>query len=208
MKVEKISDSQIKIILSQTDLRERDIQLTELAMGSEKIHQLFHDMMEQALIELNFITENTPLMVEAIPTSSESIMLIITKIKGDKDATEERSVIQRRFRESKKVKPAPQSSDYLSIYMFDSLDDATLAAGRLHEFFCGESSLYKSTGKYYLFLFTADHDAAMSADFEAILSEYGQKHLSTPLSRQYLADRAETIIAEDAVGKLAMIARC
>jgi len=216
VKVERISDSQIKIILSESDLKDRDIRLAELAtQGSEKIHQLFHETMEQALLELNFITENTPLMVEMIPTSSESIMLIITKIKADREMVggsreaEERcavqNMVQKRYRESKRVKPAPpQNADYLSIFSFDSLDEAAMASSRLHAFFCGISSLYKQNGKYFLFLYNADHDAAMSADFEAILAEYGQKQLSTLLNRQYLVERAETLIGEEAVEKLAM----
>jgi len=210
MKVEKISDSQIKIILSQSDLRERDIQLAELAMGSvgsEKIHQLFHETMEQALLEHNFITDNASFMVEVIPASSESIMLIFTKIKAEREMEQRcmvQAMVQKRFRECRRVKPAPpRNADYVSIFSFESLDEAARASGRLHAFFNGESSLYKQNGKYFLFLFNADHDTAMSADFEAILSEYGQKQQSTLLSRQYLIERANTLIGDEAVGKLA-----
>jgi len=217
VKVEKISDSQVKIILSQTDLRERDIQVTELLTGSPKIHQLFHETMEQALLEFNFITDNAHLMIEMHPISPESIMLVVTKVKADGEMEPRcmvqnlmaqsmvQNMVQKRFREVRREKPAPpRNTDYSSSFSFDSMDEAAVAAGRLHAFFCGESSLYKQNGKYFLFLFNADHDAAMSADFEAILSEYGQKQISTLLSRQYLAERADTLIGEEAVGKLAM----
>ncbi|HOA80297.1 MAG TPA: adaptor protein MecA, partial [Defluviitaleaceae bacterium] len=48
MKIEKISDTQIKIILNQADLKNRDIKISELAYGSKKAQELFRDMMETA----------------------------------------------------------------------------------------------------------------------------------------------------------------
>lgn len=80
MKIEKISDNQIRCTLSKEDLSERELKLSELAYGTEKARELFHEMMQQASFELGFEAENMPLMVEAIPISSESIVLLITKV--------------------------------------------------------------------------------------------------------------------------------
>jgi adapter protein MecA 1/2 len=80
MKIEKISENQIRCTLTREDLSSRNIQLTELAYGSEKAKLLFQDMMQEAHYEVGFESGNSPLMIEAIPTSSESIVLIITKV--------------------------------------------------------------------------------------------------------------------------------
>lgn len=80
MHIEKISDNQIKCILSQRDLLARELDLSELAYGTEKARSLFREMIEQAHDTFGFEAENTPLMVEAIPVSKESIVLIITRI--------------------------------------------------------------------------------------------------------------------------------
>lgn len=80
MHIEKINDNQIKCILSQRDLLARELDLSELAYGTEKARLLFHEMIEQAHDAFGFEAENTPLMVEAIPVSKESIVLIITRI--------------------------------------------------------------------------------------------------------------------------------
>ena len=48
MKIEKISDNQIRCNLTEADLEERQIQINELAYGSEKARALFRDMMIQA----------------------------------------------------------------------------------------------------------------------------------------------------------------
>lgn len=82
MKLEKINDNQIRCTLNKTDLSKRQLKLSELAYGSEKARALFHDMMEQAAIELGFEAENIPLMIEAIPISSDCLVLLITKVEN------------------------------------------------------------------------------------------------------------------------------
>ena len=49
MKLEKLSDTQIRCTLSKEDLTQRQLHLSELAYGSEKAKELFRDMMQQAL---------------------------------------------------------------------------------------------------------------------------------------------------------------
>ena len=80
MKIEKINDNQIRCTLTRTDLAERQLQLSELAYGTEKAKSLFHDMMQQAAYEFGFEADDIPLMIEAIPISSDTIILLITKV--------------------------------------------------------------------------------------------------------------------------------
>lgn len=80
MKIEKISDKQIRCTLTREDLAKREIKLTELAYGSDKAQALFQDMMQIAAQDFGFEAENTPLVIEAVPISMDSIILIITKV--------------------------------------------------------------------------------------------------------------------------------
>ena len=80
MKIEKVNENQIRCTLTKQDLAERQINLSELAYGSEKAKGLFHDMIQQANYEFGFEANDNPLMVEAIPLSSESLILVITKV--------------------------------------------------------------------------------------------------------------------------------
>lgn len=57
MKIERVSDTQLKLTLTKADLAERDIQLEDLIRPGEKTQQLFRDIMEQAMEECDFITE-------------------------------------------------------------------------------------------------------------------------------------------------------
>lgn len=80
MKIEKVNDNQIRCTLTREDLADRQIKLSELAYGSEKAKTLFRDMMHQASTEFGFEADDIPLMIEAVPLSAETIMLIITKV--------------------------------------------------------------------------------------------------------------------------------
>ena len=80
MKIERLNENQIRCTLNKSDLASRQLKINELAYGSDKAKELFRDMMQQAEYELGFEAEDTPLMIEAIPVSSECIVLIVTKV--------------------------------------------------------------------------------------------------------------------------------
>ena len=80
MKIEKINDRQIRCILTKEDLEDRKIRLSELVYGGEKARGLFRDMLMKAAEELGFDYNNNPLMVEAVPTGQEQLVLIITRV--------------------------------------------------------------------------------------------------------------------------------
>lgn len=80
MRIEKVNENQIRCTLTHQDLASRHLKLSELAYGTEKAKLLFHDMMQQANYEFGFEAEDIPLMIEAIPVSSETIVLIITEV--------------------------------------------------------------------------------------------------------------------------------
>lgn len=85
MKIERINDNQIRCTLSNFDLSMRNLNLSELAYGSEKARNLFREMIQKASNEVGFDAEDIPLMVEAIPLANESVMLIITKIEDPEE---------------------------------------------------------------------------------------------------------------------------
>ncbi|MBO5389101.1 MAG: adaptor protein MecA [Lachnospiraceae bacterium] len=80
MKIERLSENQIRCTLNKADLAEKEIMLTELAYGTDKAKELFRELMEQASIELGFEVDNIPLMIEAIPVNPDCLILIITKV--------------------------------------------------------------------------------------------------------------------------------
>lgn len=85
MKLERLSENQIRCTLNKADLADRELMLNELAYGTDKAKELFRDMMEQASEELGFEVNDIPLMIEAIPVSPECLILIITKVEDPEE---------------------------------------------------------------------------------------------------------------------------
>lgn len=80
MKIEKINDNQIRCTLTREDLELRQINLLELAYGTSKAKALFSEMLKWASYKYGFEAENIPLMIEAVPLTDDSIVLIVTKV--------------------------------------------------------------------------------------------------------------------------------
>ena len=66
MKIEKVNENQIRCTLTKQDLADRQINLRELAYGSEKAKGLFHDMIQQVNSAFGLDGSGRLLMVEAI----------------------------------------------------------------------------------------------------------------------------------------------
>ena len=85
MKIEKINDNQIRCTLTKEDLYARQLKISELAYGSEKVKELFVEICKKAFVECNFDVEGTPLMIEAIPVSAEGLVLLVTKVEDPEE---------------------------------------------------------------------------------------------------------------------------
>lgn len=125
MKIEKLNDNQIRCTLTHADLVARELKLSELAYGTEKAKSLFHDMMQQAAFEFGFEADDIPLMIEAIPSSSDSIVLIITKVEDPEE-------LDTRF---SKFAPAPDSENrrHANIDKLVGADDFLELLGKVKE---------------------------------------------------------------------------
>jgi len=221
MKIERISDNQIKFILTESDLSQRNMRLHELSYGSEKAQELFREIMERATVECNFHTTNeTPLIIEAIPVSRDGIMIIVTKVARSEDLEERFGYppvlgdFKNGARQMQKKKPdaddaaakPPKNAPKVMppakqiIFEFLTLENVTSGAARLHGNYAGGSALYKHNAKYYLVI-ENDH-FKLSAAQENILKEYSNKFSSLDISKMFLLEHGEIIVDKNAIGIL------
>ena len=204
MKVEKISENQIKLILTSADLKENNIKLEELIKPSDKTQDLFRDLMEKAFSQCGFEVDNTPLMVEATPISVDGLMIIVTKLPDKNSQKDSLALIAQNkdLRRYKKkgiamLKTEPLSDDNIVIYSFTCLDNAIDASVRIAGMFTGFSELYKHNKKYFLIL---QSDKKENNDLtEYVLNEYGNKYTSNVLTKYYLIEHGNVLIHNPAV---------
>ncbi|MCL1843809.1 MAG: adaptor protein MecA [Defluviitaleaceae bacterium] len=210
MRIERISDTQMKFVLMTDDLEERDIKINELSYASDKTQQLFREIMTLVQDEQEFVVGDTPLMFEAMRVGVDSLVVVVTKINenGGIEAERKFNLIPAARQECRFKKPAPikqpfiEGEDSYVVFSFDCLDTMAMAAARLPANFKGLSQAYKMENRYFLTFTNETEDTRTTAELEAALHEYGQKHVSNVVSRLYLMERGETIIAENAVDKL------
>jgi len=213
MKIEKISSTQMKFVLMTDDLAERDIKINELSYASDKTQQLFREIMHLVQDEGEFVAENTPLMFEAMRVGVDSLVVVVTKINENAIHGMENeprlNLIpaarqECRFKKGNLINQPEPNADETSyaIFSFDDIDIMAAGASRLPINFSGDSQAHKLEGRYFLLLKNETEDNQTTGELESILYEYGQKHISNVISRQYLIERGEIIIAENAVDKL------
>ncbi len=101
MKIERINENSIRCTLTGFDLSVRNLNLRDMAYGTEKARKLFQEMMAKASNEVGFEAENVPVMIEAIPLSADSIQLIISKVENPEE-------LDTRF---SKFTPSPMGSE-------------------------------------------------------------------------------------------------
>ncbi|MCR5213113.1 MAG: adaptor protein MecA [Eubacterium sp.] len=84
MKIEKLSENQIRFTLWSSDLQDEDMQLSDFATEkSEKVERMIRHMMDRAREELGFEVDGASIMVEAIQVNQDCAVFLVTKVDGD-----------------------------------------------------------------------------------------------------------------------------
>ncbi len=85
VKLERINENQIRCTLDSADFHMRQMTLKELTYRSPKAKELFRELLEKASKELDFDAEDMPIVIEAIPTSEESVTLLVTRVEDPEE---------------------------------------------------------------------------------------------------------------------------
>lgn len=220
MRIEKISDTQIKVTLNHSDLMDRNLKLSELAYGSQKAQALFKDMMARANEEFGFEADNVPLMIEAVPLSTDSIMIVVTKVDDPSQIEQKLETIgerptHRTFKEPEEdrltdlalmgneISESPSISNDKQqaslMYVFNDLDHICMAAHRVQPMFAGDNSLYKYNENYFLVLGKNKKADSKFQGVMGILDEFGTKCPNSSLNELFLKEHGKLMIELHAI---------
>ncbi len=223
MKIEKISDTQIQVTLNHSDLINRDIKISELAYGSKKAQALFKDMMTRAYEDFGFETENIPLMIEAVPISTDSIMIVVTKVEDPaqidekldsmgerpthrtfKEPEEDRLTdLKLMGKEAKERTKNTKKQTQILMYEFKDLDDVARAAHAVESIYIGDNSLYKYDKRYFLVLNKNQRAKVKPEAVVGIMDEFGKSYRATTLNEMFLKEHGKCLIQTHAIDVLA-----
>lgn len=235
MKIEKINNNQIRCILSKKDLEKRNIKINELAYGTTKVRELFNDMMQKAYIELGFVANNIPLIIEAIPIEKGDIILNISKVDDPEEldsrfsrfsplkshendfaeikapAFSSMSVLHKlnALDDAKKEETAdfPSSFYYTAYFSFDELKPIIQVAKLINPIFVGQSSLLKLDDNYILMLQRQNMDKPTFNNTCNTIADFGKQIKPSFFERLYYSKHAKPLIESDAIMQLSSLAR-
>lgn len=202
MKIEKIDENKIKVILSLDDLQERDIDLGALSYNSPQTQKLFMDMMHKAELEHGFLVGDSQIFIEAVPTPPEGFEIIVTKVEDDKEFESIHKYIKSKLRKSdlSTKKRSKKVSTNIIIYSFSSFEDLCQGVSHINPSYSNEGSIYKYNSNYYLVIPKNLETSITTEPLEIILNEFGEKVSNSAFFEGFLDEHGEKLIDENALG--------
>ena len=224
MRIERISTNQIRCTLSNVDLENRNLNVVELAYGSDNAKALFQEMLSKASYEVGFDADDSPLMIEAVPLSNESIIIYVTKV-DDPDELDTRFAkfsptmaddvfasfdmnFNNLLEGALDLDDEPSESQkepYLRAYSFETLDEL-IEAAKAVKTYSGENTLYKDeVNKRFILVLKKNDNKKDFASAANILSEYGVKLSATAFSEDYYKEHFKVMVKENAISQISKI---
>ena len=224
MRIERISTNQIRCTLSNVDLENRNLNVVELAYGSDNAKALFQEMLSKASYEVGFDADDSPLMIEAVPLSNESIIIYVTKV-DDPDELDTRfakfsptmaddvfasfdmnfnNLLEGALDLDDETSES-QKEPYLRAYSFETLDEL-IEAAKAVKIYSGENTLYKDeVNKRFILVLKKNENKKDFASAANILSEYGVKLSATAFSEDYYKEHFKVMVKENAISQISKI---
>lgn len=118
MKIEKLTENKIRIILKKEDFKDKTIDIKKLLLTTPESQGLFLEILDKAEKEVNFNTDGYKLLIEAYFQNDDIFIFTITKY------TEENIKPNTKQKKYLTVKRKSQSfNSSCLIYKFDEFDD-------------------------------------------------------------------------------------
>ena len=178
MKIEKLTENKIRVIVNTEDLKENDIDFNLLMNRSMETQNLFFEILEKAEEELDFHTDGYKLLIEAFSSSDEILVFTITKYLP-KEAQKNSETLKK-----KKLSVKRKSIDFSNkqiVYSFNSFEEfcnfcscisnnSNINVSKISK----NISLYFYNNTYYLILRNVNTSYGNIKLFYSIALEFGK----------------------------------
>ena len=196
MELIRISDTKLKVMLSEEDMILYDLDTEALDYDNKETRRAFWQILDEAKRKTGFDASADRIFVQVYASKKGGCEMFVTKV-GRLDEG------------NKRAKGLPMIRKKESIYVFDSFDTTTLMCEKLKAIgYEGESSVYmdEKKGLYYFIVDERSSDSVLknsSLGEYGFLSEYGKKK-SGSLMLAYIKEHYACIDGKDAVNTLSM----
>lgn len=196
MKIEKLTDNKIRIIVNVDELS-KDIDLKNLIKNNDKSFLLFQNLLKEAEKQVGFTVQGCRLLVEAFSTSEGFIIFTLTKYKIESNSS------------NKKVKYKRKSltnSYKHAIYKFNTFEEycnfctycKTTPLSNLKDF-AKNISFYEYKNLYYLVFSNINENFKHLNLFYTTISEFSSFISSSLVFKSNLVEHGNVIFKTNAI---------
>lgn len=181
MKIEKLTENKIRVILSIEDVDTTDINFNSILNKTTITQNLFLEILEKAEKKLNFNTDGCKLLIELFSSIDDVLVFTITKYEPEtlQDKQPNTKTLKKR-NVIAKIKSINYSTKNI-IYSFNSMEEFCKLCSHistLNHFkfvnFSKNSSLFLYNGTYYLLIKNINTQYKYINQFYSIASEFGK----------------------------------
>ena len=200
MKIEKLTDNKIRIIVNVDELS-KDIDLKNLIKSDDKSFLLFQNLLKEAEKQVGFTVQGCKLLVEAFSTSEGFIVFTLTKYKIDSNLNNKKPRYKRKS----------FSSYYKdAIYKFNNFEEfcnfctycKTTSLSNLKDF-AKNISLYEYNNLYYLVFSNINENYKYLKLLYTTISEFSNLASTSLVFKSNLVEHANIIFKSNAISNCA-----
>ncbi len=196
MKIEKVDENKVKIILSLEELEMRNISISELQMNNSLARNFFKSLIEESNLDEDFIdNEDSQLFIEAAADNTNTFVLTITKTDSLPDINS--------YQKKGKVQYRIDSR----LYEFNSLDAILdfCKIAKSENLFFGTNTLYKYQDKYFLLFSESAIRNKRFIKTYVMMSEFCSRYYAYDMHYATISEKGSVIIQNRALHKLSKI---
>ena len=202
MKIEKLTENKIRIILNLEDIASRNLDLHSFMSNSIDSQNFFKDILIKAEEEVGFDTVNCKLLIEALASIDGNFIFTITKFAPSKDSEEsfKKKVVVRR--------KTTNLSENTVTYGFNSFDEFCSFCEFMHnnnfkdlKYLAKNIALYNYKNTYYLVISNINTDFKYLNNFYAYISEFAKLINHSNNFESKLLEHGKVIFKNNAINK-------
>lgn len=199
MKIERINDNKLKIVLSKQDLIDKNIDIHTLNPNSIESQDLFFDILQEIEFYYGFDMGNSQVLLEGVSTSSGGMILTVTKNSATPKHNHTNTKIKPKIKATKKNNTLEMKD---LIYKFDDFDNICEFINRIKNIrITYENSLYEYNQNYYLVLSCSENDEKIYKKLLFVLSDYATFASNVSIKNK-LNEYGNMIIEKNAINQL------
>ncbi len=203
MKIEKLTENKIRVILSTDDLEQSKTNLEKLISPSIESQNLFLDILSKAEKEVGFYTDGCKLLIEAFSSYDELFIFTITKYsEKDYQIPYDNSLKKKVSIRKKEINLKSKNA----IYSFENFDTFCDFCNNLNKIsildikkVSKNISLYLYKDTYYILLKNIDTEYKHLIKFYSSISEFAKLVVCSQNFENKLLEHGKIIIKKDAI---------